>query len=142
MKNPYEILRQKESELSRLQREVDALRIAINLLAEETDRTAAQKTEEPSQAEMIRLVLSDAAHPLHVTDIAAAIQKKYNKTFKPPYITSTIYRYLKKKKFFRKEQKPNTFGLVEWLVTEPLNGAPTPQMTMRHGAPVPEALRR
>lgn len=27
-------------------------------------------------------------------------------------------------------------------VSEPLNGAPTPQMSMRHGAPVPEAPRR
>jgi hypothetical protein len=27
-------------------------------------------------------------------------------------------------------------------VSKPLNGTPTPQMNMRHGAPVPEALRR
>jgi hypothetical protein len=35
MKNPYEVLRSKEQELSRIRKEVEALRIAVNLLGEE-----------------------------------------------------------------------------------------------------------
>jgi hypothetical protein len=35
MKNPYEVLRCKEQELSRIRKEVEALRIAARLLGEE-----------------------------------------------------------------------------------------------------------
>jgi hypothetical protein len=37
MKNVYEVLRQKELEISRLQKEVEALRVAAPLLSEDTD---------------------------------------------------------------------------------------------------------
>lgn len=40
MKNIYEVLRQKESDLSRLHKEIEALNIAIRLLAEEADAPA------------------------------------------------------------------------------------------------------
>ena len=39
MKNVYEVLRQKELELTRLEKEVEALRIAAPLLSEETKET-------------------------------------------------------------------------------------------------------
>ena len=35
MKNPYELLRTKEQELSRIRKEVEALRIAARLIGEE-----------------------------------------------------------------------------------------------------------
>jgi hypothetical protein len=37
MKNIYEVLRQKEAELQQLQKEIEALRVAARLLAEEGD---------------------------------------------------------------------------------------------------------
>ena len=37
MKNVYEVLRQKELEISRLQEEVEALRVAAPLLSEDND---------------------------------------------------------------------------------------------------------
>ncbi|MFB3916857.1 MAG: hypothetical protein ACE14M_09010 [Terriglobales bacterium] len=37
MKNIYEVLRQKETELSRLTKEIEALHIAIRLLADDSD---------------------------------------------------------------------------------------------------------
>jgi hypothetical protein len=40
MKNVYEVLRQKELELSRLEKEVEALRIAAPLLSEEKEQIA------------------------------------------------------------------------------------------------------
>jgi hypothetical protein len=44
MKNPHEVLRIKEQELSRVKNEINALRIAARLLSEETD-TAEQPSE-------------------------------------------------------------------------------------------------
>ena len=38
MKNVYEVLRQKELELARLEKEVEALRVAAPLLAEEAEQ--------------------------------------------------------------------------------------------------------
>ena len=44
MKNVYEVLRQKELEVSRLEKEVEALRVAAPLLAEDGEaRTDAQQ---------------------------------------------------------------------------------------------------
>jgi hypothetical protein len=146
MKNPYEMLRQKESELVRVQREVEALRIAIKLLAEEVDLKASQKTGELTQAQMIRIVLQDADGPLHVNDIATMIEEKFGKKFKAPYVTSTIYRYMRNKKLFRKEKKPNTFGLLEWPAfadTLQVNGVHKQrQMGPPTPSPLPEAFRR
>jgi hypothetical protein len=41
MKNVYEVLRQKELELSRLEKEVEALRVAAPLLSDDKDAAAA-----------------------------------------------------------------------------------------------------
>ena len=43
MKNVYEVLRQKELELTRLEREVEALRVAAPLLSEEKEQAEAPK---------------------------------------------------------------------------------------------------
>ncbi len=45
MKNPTEVLQIKELELTKVKREVDALRIAIRLLADETEAAKDQKTD-------------------------------------------------------------------------------------------------
>jgi hypothetical protein len=42
MKNVYEVLRQKEMELSRLEKEVEALRLVAPLLSEEKESDAAK----------------------------------------------------------------------------------------------------
>ena len=42
MKNVYEVLRQKELELTRLEKEVEALRIAAPLLSEESKESAVE----------------------------------------------------------------------------------------------------
>ena len=42
MKNVYEVLRQKELELARLEKEVEALRVAAPLLSEEKGEPAAE----------------------------------------------------------------------------------------------------
>lgn len=60
MKNVYEVLRQKELELTRLEKEVEALRIAAPLLSEEKEAGAeaaskTQVTSSPAPQQPIRI---------------------------------------------------------------------------------------
>lgn len=50
MKNVYEVLRQKELELSRLEREVEALRVAAPLLADDKEVLAEATNNKPALA--------------------------------------------------------------------------------------------
>jgi hypothetical protein len=118
MKNVYELLRHKEQQLQILSRQVEALRIAAAIVAEEEKRmghSGEGGDKGPSQPQMIRQVLIDKGAPMHVTEIVDAIKRKYQKEIKAGYVTAVIYRYKKRGKFFRKtDGKPNTFELLEW----------------------------
>jgi hypothetical protein len=48
MKNVYEVLRQKELELARLEKEVEALRVAAPLLSEEKEGTSEPASSKPT----------------------------------------------------------------------------------------------
>lgn len=48
MKNVYEVLRQKELELSRLEKEVEALRIAAPLLSEDKELNSETASSKPT----------------------------------------------------------------------------------------------
>ncbi|MEP6645236.1 MAG: hypothetical protein ABJA69_12110 [Acidobacteriaceae bacterium] len=48
MKNVYEVLRQKELELSRLEKEVEALRVAAPLLSDEKEANAEAGNNKPT----------------------------------------------------------------------------------------------
>lgn len=50
MKNVYEVLRQKELELARLEKEVEALRVAAPLLSDDKDLSAEPVTTKPTLA--------------------------------------------------------------------------------------------
>ncbi len=124
MKNLHDTLKAKEAQLAQLQREVEALRIAARILADESEEPKGKRGMKPqpvnlpsgtvvTQPLMIRSVLLESGKPLHVEKIAEGIQKKFHVKFKPLYLTSIIYRIMKKGKLFRKEG-PNTFGLLEW----------------------------
>ena len=52
MKNVYEVLRQKELELTRLEKEVEALRIAAPLLSEEMKESVAEPLKPTLTASM------------------------------------------------------------------------------------------
>lgn len=45
MKNPAEVLRQKEAELNNLQREIEALRIVVRLCSEDRDSATSERIE-------------------------------------------------------------------------------------------------
>jgi len=63
MKNVYEVLRQKELELTRLEKEVDALRVAAPLLSEEKEQAEANK---PS------LTAAPSPQPVRIPPVVAA----------------------------------------------------------------------
>lgn len=50
MKNVYEVLRQKELELARLEKEVEALRLAAPLLSDDKDTSSDAATPKPTLA--------------------------------------------------------------------------------------------
>jgi hypothetical protein len=50
MKNVYEVLRQKELELARLEKEVEALRVAAPLLSEDKEAAAEGTNNKPALA--------------------------------------------------------------------------------------------
>lgn len=125
MKNLSDMLRAKEAQLSQLQKEVEALRITAKMLADEDISPRRGKAGRKPRAVdlppgtvltqplMIRSVLMEKGGPLHVKKIAESIKKKFGVKLKPLYLTSIIYRIMKKGKLFRKEGA-NTFGLLEW----------------------------
>lgn len=63
MKNVYEVLRQKELELTRLEKEVEALRVAAPLLSEEKEMAEAPKPSlaPPAQPQPVRVPPAVAA---------------------------------------------------------------------------------
>ncbi len=47
MKNIYDVMRQKEAEIQQLQKEIEALRVAARLLADDTEMTTAATSVAP-----------------------------------------------------------------------------------------------
>jgi hypothetical protein len=64
MKNVYEVLRQKEQELIRLEKEVEALRVAAPLLSDEKESL----TEVPKPA----ITATPAPQPVRIPPVVAA----------------------------------------------------------------------
>ena len=63
MKNVYEVLRQKELELSRLEKEVEALRVAAPLLSDEKEQLA-----DPTKPSLT----ATAPQPVRIPPVVAA----------------------------------------------------------------------
>lgn len=114
MKNLVDILREKEMQLRQLEREVEALRIAMRLVGETAENSGS--VNELSQPQMMRAVLLDHGKPMHINEIGNAIKKRFDKKIKNTYLAALVYRYIKRGKLFYKAEKPNTFGLLEWQI--------------------------
>jgi hypothetical protein len=67
MKNVYEVLRQKELELSRLEKEVEALRVAAPLLSDDKEAGAEATSNKPALA-----ANSGSQQPLRIPQPAIA----------------------------------------------------------------------
>jgi len=68
MKNVYEVLRQKEMELTRLEKEVEALRLVAPLLSEEKETTSDMK---PTLAQAVNAPSATARIPVSTASIPA-----------------------------------------------------------------------
>jgi hypothetical protein len=121
MKNLHDAIKIKEGQIAQLQKEVAALRLSVKILAEEPQKPGKKASKQApglptgtviTQPLMVRSVLLDCGVPMHVQQISADIKKKYAVVLDPQYLTSIIYRLMKKGKLFRKAG-PNTFGLLE-----------------------------
>lgn len=114
-----EIITRKQTELARVQRELEALILARRLMKEATTTQAADTgSKKSSQPEMIEITLREYGRPMHVKEIAKVVSKKAGKKLKPDYLSSVIYRYLKLGKRFRKVAgAPNTFALLDAPIT-------------------------
>ncbi len=77
MKNIYEVLRQKELEVQQLQREIEALRVAARLLADDNETEAA--TARPSNVAAPRVsaaaAVAAAVKPADSLSAAAGIRQ-------------------------------------------------------------------
>jgi hypothetical protein len=69
MKNVYEVLRQKELELARLEKEVEALRVAAPLLSEDKESIPEMVANKPSLASS-----TPAQQPIRIPQPAVAAQ--------------------------------------------------------------------
>jgi type II secretory pathway component PulM len=76
MKNIFEVMRQKEAEIQQLQRDIEALRTAARLLAEEGDpspdslgRSAGAGSSSMNVAPVLRPATSQAAVPVNKAEV-------------------------------------------------------------------------
>jgi hypothetical protein len=119
MRSIQDTLRDKESELETLEREIEILRAAAKIVAaDDQNGSGLRRGGVLSQPQMIRVVLMDRGRPLHVDEIAEAIAKRFKLNLKRTDITPTIYRAIRNKKLFRKVGT-NTFGLLDSVSTRP-----------------------
>jgi len=114
-----EIIARKRTELAKVQRELDALLLAKRISEEMTAAVAAEsersKKQQKSQPEYLEEVLREQNRAMHVKDLAPLLSVKLGKKISPDYVSSLVYRELKKSRRFRKvEGASNTFALREW----------------------------
>jgi hypothetical protein len=131
MKSIRDTLQEKESALKTLQSEIAILRAAAKIVAaDKLNGSGERRGGTLSQPQMIRVALLDRGRPLHVDELARAIEKRFSVRLKRTDITPTIYRAIRGKRLFRKFGT-NTFGLLEWTSSRPNRSAKRPR---RNGA--------
>ena len=85
---------------------------------EESHGSVVRISNRMTQADMAAAILRAAEKPLHVKEIKAKIKKSFKRDLKEKTLTAILFQYAKRGKFFYKhEQKRNTYGLTEWLVS-------------------------
>lgn len=111
MKDIYKLLADKQKQLAELQREVDALRMAAKLLG--GDETVSEDSQ--SQPQMVIAILEATNKPLHISQIADQMKKRFKKSVKKSNLGVLLYRYAQRgKHFYKVTGKPNTYGLLKW----------------------------
>ena len=112
MKDIFKVLSEKQKQLNILQREVDALRVATQLLSDDSASPAGDS--EMSQPQMVQAILEAHGKPMHVSEIAQQMKKQYKKTVKVENLAVLLYRYAQRgRRFFKEPNKKNTYGLLK-----------------------------
>jgi hypothetical protein len=134
MKNIYDVLKQKESEyasmfaqyrklavdIQELGREIEAVKTTVKLLGDAQDQTNEEQSAPLSQPQMIRAVLAENKSEMHLSEILAAVERKFDKKLKPNVTAAVIFRYAKRGSiFYKAKSKPNTWGLLAFRAAEP-----------------------
>lgn len=129
-----EVLQQKESELLRLQEDIEALRRAARIMArvQAGKPASGPASKKVSQPVMAKVVLEAHHREMHVKDIAEGIKAKFGVEIKPSYLAPAIYRQIGS--MFYKSEKPNTFGLLEWQ-KDAVHQAPVTPIRNDNGSP-------
>jgi hypothetical protein len=113
-----DLIVRKQNELLLVQRELDALQLARNLMKHAKTEEEAAKGATPSQPVLMAEVLRAKNRPMTHKELARALGKKLGRKVKPESVSSVIYRNIKLGKLFRKvADKANTFALIEWPLT-------------------------
>jgi len=95
------------------EKEVAAFKLdLIRRLAKEASASQKSGRKRTSNLEMAEEVLLDAGKPLHVSEIIAAIERKFGVQLDRDSLSSAIGKQIQKKKRFIRVA-PNTFGLQE-----------------------------
>lgn len=113
MKDLYGLLAEKQKQLTELQREVDALLLAVKLLG--NDKPIAGEAQ--SQPQMAVAVLEAHGKPMHVSEIASQISKRFKRSIKKANLSVVLFRYAKRgRHFYKVPGRPNTYGLLKWQI--------------------------
>lgn len=112
VKELREILERKREQFQKLDREIEVLEVAIELVEKESIVT--EKMDKLSVPQLVAAILEDAGQPLHTHQIRALLSSKGREISKDS-LSSALFQYAKRRKLFYKvEDKPNTYGLRRW----------------------------
>jgi hypothetical protein len=115
MRNIQDVILEKERQVAHLEKEIVALKLAAKILEDN-----ASQTDKPmSQPEMAASILAAVGKPMHVSQIADQMKKKFGIAIKTTNLGVMLFRYAKREsKFYKVEGKPNTYGLISSQIAE------------------------
>jgi hypothetical protein len=118
MRDIRSVLNEKQQQMVKLQREIEALRLAISLLGSDGSEPVIDiNTELLSQPKMIASILEANGRPMHVREIAYQLKKRFNLETKKSNLGVMLFRYSKRgSTFYKEHDKPNTYGLLKWVI--------------------------
>ena len=122
MRDIRSVLNDKQQELVKLQREIEALRLSISLLGSDDEESPIDKdVDRPiSQPKLIASILDASGKPMHVREITYQLKKSFKVEAKKGNLAVMLFRYSRRgSTFYKVPDKPNTYGLLKWAGQTP-----------------------
>jgi len=120
-------IEERKKQIKKLEDEIKALVVAADILkAGEKTETDKAKT----QPDMAYTVLDEIGKPMHVTQVAEQIKRRFSASIKANNIGVMLFRYAKRgNRFYKAAGKPNTYGLLKWqAISQRLDSAKVGQL--------------